>query len=410
MNCIALVLSGSVSVDFLVERRVLFSASRQAESCSLSCPHPTLPFGHAAACPTGGRGSASSDPLKAGPPGSPCSFLPPLPVLRAGALFSAPGGGGQWVTRQPCPPLLARQCGVQPSGGQAPPSVQSHRRTRRVRRAALQARLRVGLPLYFFPCSRAPVVLRLPFLPRERCCGTGSCLRDVCEDAPLPSRELLSSDAMKRSTAGRGSTWTRTTSPRSSSAWRAPPRRGAAHPGHERPGAEPHVASGGPQTPAAGLMAKGCARWGTGGRLGAAGLGGPSGGGWRRQLVRGWGLGPSGTDAVASARRACPLSVPRLSHSPVAVSWDAPVLSLSAAARSHLSWLQPDGWRGEESVRGGGAWGLKRAPAVLLPAPLEVYLKKGFLNLQRKAETCIRAFPSLSSFPGGAAVVQTGCV
>ena len=57
-------------------------------------------------------------------------------------------------------------------------------------------------------------------------------------------------------------------------------------------------------------------------------------------------------------------------------------------------------------VHGGGAWGLRELHCGLASS-LEDYLKKGFINLQRKAETFIRAFPSLSIFPGGVTVVQT---
>lgn len=135
----------------------------------------------------------------------------------------------------------------------------------------------------------------------------------MCEDAPLPSRELLSSDAMKEYSRARvyldenyKSQEQFTVSVLRLGAGRPIPGTGRARAPLDGGG----TADTSPRWP----DGQGCAGWGTGGRLGAAELGGPVW--WRVASSARQGLGPwpSGTDAVASARRACPLSVPRLSH------------------------------------------------------------------------------------------------
>lgn len=170
----------------------------------------------------------------------------------------------------------------------------------------------------------------------------------MCEDAALPSRELLSSDAMKEYSRARvyldenyKSQEQFTVSVLRLGAGRPIPGTGRARAPLDGGG----TADTSPRWP----DGQGCAGWGTGGRLGAAELGGPVW--WRVASSARQGLGPwpSGTDAVASARRACPLSVPVSLTQPCGSFLGCSVLSLSAAARSHLSWLQPDGWRGEES-------------------------------------------------------------
>lgn len=167
VNCIALVLSGSVSVDFLVEHGSCFPLLGKL-ILQFVVPTPHLARGHAAACPAGGRGSGTRlTPSRL--------VLPALLPAPSCLLFSsqswspllpAPGGGPVGHTAA-VSPLLARQCwGAALGGSGTPPSVQSHRRPRGCVAAALQARLRDGPPPpASFPCSRAPVVLRLPFLP-----------------------------------------------------------------------------------------------------------------------------------------------------------------------------------------------------------------------------------------------------
>ena len=91
-------------------------------------------------------------------------------------------------------PSLAGQCWGAALGGSGTPICPEHRRPQGCVEAALQACLRDGPPPTSFPTPRGfraavPAPISAPW-DRE-------CLRDVCEDAPLPSRELLSSDAMK---------------------------------------------------------------------------------------------------------------------------------------------------------------------------------------------------------------------
>lgn len=165
-------------------------------TCGVSCPHPASARGHAGACPAGGRGSGAS--LTRSRLVLP-ALLPTPSCLLAftsqswSPLLPAPGGrpvGHPLSASVPSPGGVE----AQPSGSQAPPSVQSHRDPGGVA-AALQPRLGDG-PSPLPSPLRVPVVSRWPFLPRRRSCGTRR-LRAVCKDVPLPSRELLSSDAMK---------------------------------------------------------------------------------------------------------------------------------------------------------------------------------------------------------------------
>lgn len=159
-------------------------------------------------------------------------------------------------------------------------------------------------------------------------------------------------------------------------------------------------------TSPAGLTCQGWGRWGQAGVFGAAELGGPCLG-WRvaRQLVRGLGPLGSGTDAVAQCGRARYLSS-SLSHAPHGGSFLGCLPSLAALrpARSHPPWLQPDGWR----VRNRSRWrrlGAERARCALPRPPGGVSQKGVSQFVQRKAETCIRAFPhsaaSLEERPAG---------
>lgn len=146
----------------------------------------------------------------------------------------------------------------------------------------------------------------------------------MCEDVPLPSRELLSSDAMKEYNRARVYLDENYKSQEHFTVSVLRLGTGRAVRGF-------HVTVGAPQTPAlAGVTARDVLGAETGGRLGAAELGssgwlfllpGSASGGEGYQSAR-QGTGPcfSGTDAVASAGRECPLSVHlSLSHSPVEV-------------------------------------------------------------------------------------------
>ena len=89
-------------------------------------------------------------------------LLPASSLLRAGTLFSPPRVEGQGVTQQPCPLLLPGSVGVQPWGGQAPPSVQSIADPRGAWRLHSRRVLEMGPPPLPSPL---PVVSGRPFLP-----------------------------------------------------------------------------------------------------------------------------------------------------------------------------------------------------------------------------------------------------
>ena len=166
VDCIALVLSGSVSVDFFVEHGSCLPLLGTLILQSV-VPTPHLARGHTGACPAGGGGSGTRlTPSRV--------VLPALIPAPSCLLFSsqswspllpAPGGGPVGHTAA-VSPLLARRCWGAALGGQAPPIRPEPSQTPGVCGGCTPGALRDGPPPpASFPCSRASVVSRLPFLP-----------------------------------------------------------------------------------------------------------------------------------------------------------------------------------------------------------------------------------------------------
>ena len=161
MNCISFVLSGSVSIDFLVEHGsrlpLLGMLILQAVM-----PHAACARRHTGACPAGGRGSGISPTpsrlvLSALLPAPSCLF----PSQSWNPLLPAPGGGPVGHTAA-VSPSLAGQCWGAALGGSGTPICPEHRRPQGCVEAALQECLRDGPPPLPSPL---PVVSGRPFLP-----------------------------------------------------------------------------------------------------------------------------------------------------------------------------------------------------------------------------------------------------